>query len=130
VCHCWLASSVVAAGQDSLGKESRDHKNRVAWRREVICYQEFRAKSWQIGSAPTEAARKATTRRVKGHSHRWDSDIAEAITALAALTDSRQRLQRRTSLDPQRNHPRHGIWTHTSGTCAPCALCVAISSGM
>lgn len=92
MCHCRLASSVVAAGQDSLGKESRDQKNRVAWRREMICYQELRSKSWQIGSAPTEAARKATIQRVKGHGHCWDSDIAEAITALAALTDSRQRL--------------------------------------
>jgi len=44
---------------------------------------EFRAKSWQIGSGPTEAECKTTTRRVKGRGCRWNTDNAEAMMALA-----------------------------------------------
>lgn len=75
----------------------------VAERREMVRYPEFRAKSWQIGSGPTEAECKTTTHRVKGRGRRWDTDNAEAMMALAALHDSRLWHKRWTNLDPQRN---------------------------
>jgi hypothetical protein len=62
----------------------------VSERREIICYPEFRAKGWQIGSGPTEATCKTLTARLKGSGLRWDGDNAEAIMALEALTQSGQ----------------------------------------
>jgi hypothetical protein len=64
--------------------------NYVSDRREMIGYPEFRAKGWQIGSGPTEATCKTLTARLKGSGMRWDSDNAEAIMALEALTQSGQ----------------------------------------
>lgn len=62
--------------------------NYIAERREIICYREFRALGWQIGSGPTEAQCKTTTQRVKGRGRRWDLPHAEAIMALSALEAS------------------------------------------
>lgn len=60
----------------------------VAERREMICYTEFRAPGWQIGSGPTEAQWKTTTQRLKGRGRRWDKPHAEALMALSALEAS------------------------------------------
>ncbi len=62
----------------------------VSERREMICYPEFQAKDWQIGSGPTEATCKTLTARLKGSGMRWDADNAEAIMALEALYQSGQ----------------------------------------
>lgn len=64
--------------------------NYVSERREMIGYPAFQAKGWQIGSGPTEATCKTLTARLKGSGKRWDSDNAEAIMALEALTQSGQ----------------------------------------
>jgi hypothetical protein len=64
--------------------------NYVSERRGMIRYPEFQAKGWQIGSGPTEATCKTLTARLKGSGMRWDSDNAEAIMALEALTQSGQ----------------------------------------
>lgn len=64
--------------------------NFVSERRDMIRYPEFRTKGWQIGSGPTEATCKTLTARLKGSGMRWDSDNAEAIMALEALTQSGQ----------------------------------------
>jgi hypothetical protein len=64
--------------------------NYVSERREMIRYPQFQAKGWQIGSGPTEATCKTLTARLKGSGMRWDSDNAEAIMALEALTQSDQ----------------------------------------
>jgi hypothetical protein len=64
--------------------------NFVSDRREMIRYPEFQTKGWQIGSGPTEATCKTLTARLKGSGMRWDSDNAEAIMALEALTQSGQ----------------------------------------
>lgn len=64
--------------------------NYVSERREMIRYPEFRSQGWQIGSGPTEATCKTLTARLKGSGMRWDSDNAEAIMALEALTQSGQ----------------------------------------
>jgi hypothetical protein len=64
--------------------------NYISERREMIKYPEFTAKGWQIGSGPTEATCKTLTARLKGSGMRWDSDNAEAIMALEALTQSGQ----------------------------------------
>jgi hypothetical protein len=75
--------------------------NYVNERREMIKYPEFLAKGWQIGSGPTEATCKTLTARLKGSGMRWDSDNAEAIMALEALTQSGQwDLYWRTQLRP------------------------------
>jgi hypothetical protein len=60
----------------------------VSERNDMIRYPEFLARGWQIGSGPTEAECKTTTRRVKGQGRRWNSEHAEAMMALAALDDS------------------------------------------
>jgi hypothetical protein len=60
----------------------------VAKREDMICYPEFQAKGWQIGSGPTEALCKTTTARLKGSGMRWDADNAEAVMALDALEQS------------------------------------------
>jgi hypothetical protein len=62
----------------------------VAKRSETICYPEFLAKGWQIGSGPTEAMCKTTTARLKGSGMRWDGPNAEAVMGLAALEQSDQ----------------------------------------
>jgi hypothetical protein len=62
----------------------------VAKRSETICYPEFLAKGWQIGSGPTEAMCKTTTARLKGSGMRWDGVNAEAVMSLAALEQSDQ----------------------------------------
>ena len=64
--------------------------NYVSDRRDMIQYPQFQAKGWQIGSGPTEATCKTLTARLKGSGMRWDSDNAEAIMALEALTQSNQ----------------------------------------
>jgi hypothetical protein len=64
--------------------------NYVSERRGMIRYPEFQCKGWQIGSGPTEATCKTLTARLKGSGMRWDSDNAEAIMALEALTQSDQ----------------------------------------
>jgi hypothetical protein len=64
--------------------------NYVSERREMIRYPAFRSKGWQIGSGPTEATCKTLTARLKGSGMRWDSDNAEAVMALEALTQSGQ----------------------------------------
>ncbi len=64
--------------------------NYVSERRAMICYPAFQAKGWQIGSGPTEATCKTLTARLKGSGMRWDSDNAEAIMALEALSQSNQ----------------------------------------
>lgn len=62
----------------------------VAKRSETICSPEFLAKGWQIGSGPTEAMCKTTTKRRKGSGRRWDGTNAEAVMGLAALEQSDQ----------------------------------------
>jgi hypothetical protein len=64
--------------------------NYVSERREMIRYPQFQSKGWQIGSGPTEATCKTLTARLKGSGMRWDSDNAEAVMALEALTQSDQ----------------------------------------
>jgi hypothetical protein len=60
----------------------------VAERREMIAYDEFERRGWQVGSGPIEAMCKATTRRLKGAGMRWDADHAEAMMALETLYQS------------------------------------------
>ena len=73
------------------GRQAADRLvNYVSERREMIRYPQFQAKGWQIGSGPTEATCKTLTARLKGSGMRWDSDNAEAIMALEALTQSDQ----------------------------------------
>ena len=62
----------------------------VSERQSMIAYPEFQGKGWQIGSGPTEAMCKTTTARLKRSGMRWDTDNAEAITALEALEQSGQ----------------------------------------
>src|SRR5262249_12277247 len=64
--------------------------NSVSARREMIRYPAFRSQGWQIGSGPTEATCQTLTARWKGSGMRWDSENAEAIMALEALTQSGQ----------------------------------------
>ncbi len=64
--------------------------NYVSERREMICYPDFLAKGWQIGSGPTEATCKTLTARLKGSGMRWDADNAEAWMGLEALYQSGQ----------------------------------------
>ena len=60
----------------------------VAQRQDMIQYDEFERRGWNIGSGPIEAMCKATTRRLKGPGMRWDSDHAEAVMALESLYQS------------------------------------------
>jgi len=64
--------------------------NYVSERRQMICYPDFLAKDWQIGSGPTEATCKTLTSRLKGSGMRWDGDNAEAIMGLEAIEQSGQ----------------------------------------
>ncbi|MFO0890521.1 MAG: hypothetical protein U0790_15435 [Isosphaeraceae bacterium] len=71
------------------GRPAADRRvNYVSERREMIRYPQFQAGGWQIGGGPTEATCKTLTARLKGSGMRWDSDNAEAIMALEALTQS------------------------------------------
>lgn len=73
------------------GRPAADRlSSHVGERRAMIKYPAFQAKGWQIGSGPTEATCKTLTARLKGSGMRWDSDNAEAIMALEALTQSGQ----------------------------------------
>jgi hypothetical protein len=54
----------------------------------MIKYPEFIAKGRPIGSGPTEAMCKTTTRRLKGSGMRWDARHAAAVMTLAALDQS------------------------------------------
>src|SRR5512135_1552905 len=60
----------------------------VTSRQEMMDYPRFLKKGWQIGSGPTEAMCKTTTRRLKGSGMRWDGPNAEAVMTLAALDQS------------------------------------------
>ena len=60
----------------------------VSARKAMIQYPEFLAKGRQIGSGPTEAMCKTTTRRLKGSGMRWDGPNAEAVMTLAGLDQS------------------------------------------
>jgi hypothetical protein len=62
--------------------------NYLSERQEMICYPEFRAKGWQIGSGPTEAQCKLTVGRLKGRRRRWDRPNASAVAALDCLERS------------------------------------------
>jgi hypothetical protein len=62
----------------------------AAQRQDMIAYDKFLEKEWDIGSGPMEAQCKATTRRVKGAGMRWDLQNAEALVALEALYQSHQ----------------------------------------
>lgn len=62
----------------------------AAERQEMICYPEFQAKGWQIGSGPTESMCKVVPRRVKGVGMRWDRDHAEAVMALEGMEQGHQ----------------------------------------
>jgi hypothetical protein len=62
--------------------------NYLSERQSMICYPEFIAKGWQIGSGPTESCCKTLTQRLKDAGMRWDPDNAEAIMALEALRES------------------------------------------
>ena len=62
----------------------------AAQRQDMIAYDQFLEKEWDIGSGPMEAQCKATTRRVKGPGMRWDLENAEALVALEALYQSHQ----------------------------------------
>jgi hypothetical protein len=62
----------------------------AAQRQDMIAYDKFLEKEWDIGSGPMEAQCKATTRRVKGPGMRWDLANAEALVALEALYQSHQ----------------------------------------
>lgn len=73
------------------GKKRADQLlNYVSERRDMICYPDFQAKGWQIGSGPTEATCKTLTARLKGSGMRWDGDNAEAIMGLEAIEQSGQ----------------------------------------
>ena len=62
----------------------------MAKRRETICYPEFLAKGWQIGSGPTEAMCKTLTLRLKRPGMKWDRDHAAAMMNLQAMYESGQ----------------------------------------
>ena len=62
----------------------------VAARSQMIDYPGSLKKGWQIGSGPTEAMCKTTTKRLKGSGMRWDGPHAEAVMGLAALDQSDQ----------------------------------------
>src|SRR5207302_9694375 len=48
-------------------------------------YPTYRARGWDIGSGPTEAACKIIGERLKGSGMRWSEQGAEAVGALRAL---------------------------------------------
>jgi len=81
----------VGLGRSRKKKKAADGLlNYVQTRREMICYPEFRARGWQIGSGPTESRCKTTTSRLKGRGRRWDPKNAEAVAAQTTLEESNQ----------------------------------------
>lgn len=64
--------------------------NYVSRREEMIGYDEFRRRGWQIGTGPIESMCKNETLRVKGPGMRWDGDHAEGMMALEAVRQSNQ----------------------------------------
>lgn len=60
----------------------------VVPRQEMIQYDRFLEKGWDIGTGPMEAMCKSTTRRIKGSGMRWDADNAVAMMGLEALHQS------------------------------------------
>ena len=60
----------------------------VAQRKDMIVYDQFIAKGWDIGTGPMESMCKATTRRIKGPGMRWDADNAESLMAIESLYQS------------------------------------------
>ena len=60
----------------------------VAQREDMIAYDKFLAKGWDIGTGPMESMCKATTRRIKGSGMRWDAENAESLMAMEALYQS------------------------------------------
>lgn len=62
----------------------------VSERRDMINYDLFESRGFDIGTGPMEATCKSTTLRVKGVGMRWDADNAEAMMALEALEESNQ----------------------------------------
>lgn len=60
----------------------------VAQRQDMIAYDKFIEKGWNIGTGPMEAMCKAITRRIKGPGMRWDAENAEALMAMEALYQS------------------------------------------
>jgi hypothetical protein len=66
-------------------------RNYVGERVAMMDYAVCRAKGWDIGSGPTESLCKTTAARLKGAGMRWDPANAQAMLALTALHDSRER---------------------------------------
>ncbi len=62
----------------------------VSERKAMLHYDWALAHGWQIGSGPTEAQCKTTTRRIKGSGMRWDFKNVEAIMAIEAMKQSHQ----------------------------------------
>ncbi len=60
----------------------------MAQREDMIAYDKFIAKGWDIGTGPMESMCKATTRRIKGPGMRWDAENAESLMAMEALYQS------------------------------------------
>jgi hypothetical protein len=89
---CWQKLTEWRSRQRSRAKRrSADELlHYVAERKEMIRYDQFEQRGWNIGSGPIEAMCKATTRRLKGPGMRWNRENAEAMMALEALYQSNQ----------------------------------------
>ena len=59
-------------------------------RLEMVEYRQARARGWDIGSGPTEAACKNLTLRLKRTGMKWDAENADAMMNLIALRESGQ----------------------------------------
>ncbi len=59
-------------------------------RLEMVEYRRARARGWDIGSGPTEAACKNLTLRLKRTGMKWDTENASAVMNLVALRESGQ----------------------------------------
>lgn len=59
-------------------------------RREMLDYQRFRRRGWDIGSGPTEAGGKDLAARIRGVGMKWDLDHAADMMNLQALYESSQ----------------------------------------
>jgi hypothetical protein len=64
--------------------------NYVSCREEMIRYNEFEGRGWDIGTGPIESMCKNETLRVKGPGKRWDGANAEGMMALEAMRQSHQ----------------------------------------
>ncbi len=60
----------------------------ITSRKQMMCYPEFQAAGYEIGSGPTEAFCKTLTSRLKGQGMRWDKSNAEAMMALSSVRSS------------------------------------------